>query len=302
MAASSGSVSPKSPTHFENTEQTTNTTSASLRPQEQLPSTGPSFQQQQIASSRSMTARIREREDIRKREHFLTTSESSEELGSPHASQSSFKRVRQELESIETDSGAAMPVIRELEPEEARAALEAFKQSVEQWGSSFGANADMSDSGRQVAQTSTAGANEKWATRLEQTNDIIAEIDETDCEGSTVYACQANGQTIGMVLLDDLAIPCISRIATHPESKGVGSALIEQAVNTSQQWDKQGCLEADASNVDSLQAFLALGFIHTGGGALTLDPASSDKWSRNESDQWQLSKRRETKYPVNFGE
>lgn len=283
------------PAQFDNNEQKATPSSSSSPSQQQLPSTGTAFQQQQRARSRSMETKIRDEAELRKRGRSSPGTDSSEEDASPGAAPSEHKRTRRESVSSEASSTGAtsvgIPVITEMDADEALEALENLKQSVQQWGASFG-----------TTQTSSTGAEERWATRLRQTDEIIAEIEETECEADKVFVCKSGTQTIGMLLLDNMDPPVVTVMATHPESKAVGRALMEQAVNASQQWGKQGRLQADAGNPNSKQIALAAGFTLDAYNGLTLDPATSNMWLRNEDNQWQLSQHREMRYPVNFGE
>ena len=82
----------------------------------------------------------------------------------------------------------------------------------------------------------------------------------------------------------------IHALASHPGTEGAGGALLEHAVNCSQEAGLGGkvCLHALAR---AIPAYRAMGFKGSAfsESSMTLDPAKSDKWVQVEG-RWRLAK------------
>jgi hypothetical protein len=104
-----------------------------------------------------------------------------------------------------------------------------------------------------------------------------------------------------MILDNSREIPYVTHLVTHPGSVGAGGALIEQAINKSVEWGKEGRLELTRFNSNAEQVYESLGFVKSGL-AMKLDPGgNNDKWSRQDDGEWRLKKHQGKKYIDGFG-
>jgi predicted GNAT family acetyltransferase len=110
--------------------------------------------------------------------------------------------------------------------------------------------------------------------------------------GANNYVFRLEGQPVGLM---SVSVPPdgnvkIQGIVSHPNSKGVGGALIQQAVEISMNQGRNGVIELEfLPQSGARAAYEALGFVSRGGLTMTLDPSTSSKWAFDGS-QWKLRK------------
>lgn len=117
---------------------------------------------------------------------------------------------------------------------------------------------------------------------------------ENMIEGADLnYVYEYGGLVVGMLLMQRDGY--VEDLIAHPGTEGCGATLLEYAVNVSQQHGEAGRLRLDSLNGNSSGFYRRMGFVHsgppdpqTGGGKMTLDPATrTDLWQHSNAG-WQL--------------
>jgi GNAT superfamily N-acetyltransferase len=138
----------------------------------------------------------------------------------------------------------------------------------------------------------------EWDQRLVDTEFALDLVDTCDLDSASTLAYYDGGRPVGIVVMqeppfeeDEIEAPCASLdlIATHPNSSGVGSKLIEQAVNLSHEWGCGGRISLFSMTDGADKAYRALGFTSPNNDEYMLDPASSEQWHPAD-DGWRREK------------
>jgi GNAT superfamily N-acetyltransferase len=139
----------------------------------------------------------------------------------------------------------------------------------------------------------------EWDKRLVDTEFTLDLADACDLDSGETLAHYEGGRALGVLVMqppvleeDETEEPCASLdlIATHPNSSGVASKLIEEAVNVSHDWGCSGRISLFSMTDGADKAYAALGFVSPNNdGNYTLDPAKSQQWHLYD-DGWRREK------------
>jgi GNAT superfamily N-acetyltransferase len=130
-----------------------------------------------------------------------------------------------------------------------------------------------------------------WDHRLNDTEFALDLAATCDFDAQATLARYEAGLPLGVLIIapprgaDLPAYASMEVIATHPDSRGVASALMEQAVNLAHIWECDGRIKLFSMTESAHPAYLALGFKAAGDGEYTLEPAVSEHWSLDK-DTW----------------
>lgn len=136
-----------------------------------------------------------------------------------------------------------------------------------------------------------------WNTRLRQTNHEIDELIEY-CKNNPAetFGYVSDGKLVGALVMekrfmDSGEAPYIAGCVTYPGTKGRGSALLERAVNASEQWGGGGKVGLIAGNGAADKVWRHMGFkkARSVPGYRLLDPSSSDQWTKMDGE-WKIAK------------
>jgi hypothetical protein len=128
---------------------------------------------------------------------------------------------------------------------------------------------------------------ELWNSRISSTTRLLDLMDKSfEKPASDYYIAEyrLKGAAIGLIVAKRQSPVYIEYLLTHPGSQGAGGILIEHIIRKSiKEWGGHGNIELDSLDEDSSFAYQALGFTMneancTGGGEMTLTPASSPTW------------------------
>lgn len=160
---------------------------------------------------------------------------------------------------------ADLPPIRELNFEDANAAIEIMKINMTGWdfvpvpdGNLRAENIDQYDwNGEGEKRT----VQERWNNRIEDTRWML-HFPLASNEETKIFAYYVDDTPIGIMVMKNTTQPQILQIVTHPGSEGAGGSLIEKAVNQSMAWrpDSSGVVSLWALNDNTRQAYYAMGF------------------------------------------
>jgi GNAT superfamily N-acetyltransferase len=177
-----------------------------------------------------------------------------------------------------------------LQPGEAISALIKLKENVLEGTPDFDVDTFINE-GTLHRPEATRSPQERFAVRLYNTHSMIDKAIESlqsVPELYSPYACYLESKPVGVMLLEKGPPVEIGFMVTHPESSGVGTALVEHAVNLSQAWGESGRIELTANNPDACNAYKALGFIGEDD-VMKLDPSTSAEWVKKDG-QWRRHK------------
>ncbi|PHM61851.1 GNAT family N-acetyltransferase [Xenorhabdus ishibashii] len=171
-------------------------------------------------------------------------------------------------------------VINEVSPEEASRAMTKIRT-------------DMKDNSWKYLVDSIGCDDEqkKWNSRFTKAFEILGSISlnaklRTKESGMSFFVAYFRGIPIGGLLLSTgdnyfPALPKVIYLAIHCGIRGCGALLIEQAVNKSQKWGKNGNLQLNPLR-EAIRAYLDMGFVETET-HMELHPERNDKWKYNEA-------------------
>ncbi len=128
--------------------------------------------------------------------------------------------------------------------------------------------------------------------RLKTRIDDSYEVLNKHMVGANNFVYRMQGAPAGLmsVSVPEIGNVKIQGIVTRPDTKGVGGALIEQAVAIAMHHRRGGMVELQyLPNSGAKQAYEALGFTWIGGLTMVLDPSKSAKWAMEGGD-WKLQK------------
>jgi GNAT superfamily N-acetyltransferase len=281
-------------------------------------STVEGFQAEQVAAGKTTASKLRKTAGAKRQE--APRDESDDEQATSSATGSSkAKRIRLAEETHETDPMTATgstsaetsatkpavtwshkPPIKELTGDEVTTMLEQFESNLSGWKTLSPHVAPTGSSTSTASAENTLTDEQKaWNTRVEDTVDKINAGFVAAYTNDVVSAYFVNDQPVGMLVMSNLDTPYILQMATHPGSKGAGGALIEQAVNKSQSWGKEGKLKLKPLNDAAAMAYEAWGFKRVATG-MELNPLDNDKWGRQDGE-WRLKKYEDKPYLSGFG-
>ncbi|MBE8596616.1 hypothetical protein IQ209_08835 [Xenorhabdus sp. BG5] len=152
-------------------------------------------------------------------------------------------------------------VIKEVNPQEALAAMREIREEMMSngWGCSSHAGNDDSEQ-------------KKWNSRFAKAHSILGSIrinarQAVPRENSSFFVAYFRGTPIGGLQLSSsdntpTDFPKVNYLATHCGIRDCGVLLIEQAVNKSQQLGKNGNLKLQAV-IDAVPAYVKMGFVTT---------------------------------------
>ncbi|HUG22309.1 hypothetical protein [Piscinibacter sp.] len=155
-----------------------------------------------------------------------------------------------------------------------------------------------------VKMVTNTAEEQEWNARLLDTRMMLSSIKKHAHSSDSAVACQFEGQPVGLALisvsgeleahedLDHSKGVVVDYLVTHPGTTGVGGALIEQIVNTSNESGLEGRVQLSQVSTSGKAAYLALGFVEEGGLKMTLTPSAEhnqDRWTQQDG-QWRLKK------------
>lgn len=142
-----------------------------------------------------------------------------------------------------------------------------------------------------------------WHNRVDSTQIMLEDMKSANVDqlaGRKFFAYQyqhpitEEKHPAGLLIVNTSAkdgIPCIDDLVTHPGSRKAGGALMERAVQASDQAGKGGKVSLYALDDAVKAVYAAWGFTRTGDtGSMELDPERSDKWVKHDNE-WYLASR-----------
>lgn len=134
---------------------------------------------------------------------------------------------------------------------------------------------------------------DNWNDRVNDAVSILELIISSNgYDYNLVY--QVLGTTVGIMCAGDSDPVHVYYLVAHPGTDNAGGTLLELAADWSEAHGKRGCLELYSYGKKSTAAYKTLGFIKTNGdydsgGDMTLNPNTSDKWTKAGTN-WKLAK------------
>ena len=148
---------------------------------------------------------------------------------------------------------------------------------------------------KESLRTMYPGAPKALRRRIKDSNEVMAR----HMTGATKFVFKLEGAPVGLMSVDvpERGGVKITGLVTHPSSKGVGGALVEDAVKLSMASNRDGLVELQflpnpGRKVSPAKlAYEALGFVSDGGLTMKLDPSKRpDKWQQDANGDWKLKK------------